>query len=118
LIKIDAYYILVKNDFDGTAEFFGPMVLSVLRQTLGTFNAYPNPTRDILNYNFENLNSGETKISVLSTIGQLLFTEVITLQDGNASGVIDMKGLRQGVYYLHVSNRDRVVKTIKFVITN
>jgi hypothetical protein len=63
------------------------------------FDVYPNPAKSVLNIQVP----GEFSVSVMNTVGQVLFTKTI---DGNGS--VNVNDLKSGVYFIRVSNDSHV----------
>lgn len=63
-----------------------------------TFNIYPNPTSNILNIQFDNLQDVD-QLSIINTLGQ----EIFTLK-GNIPNAIDISQIPAGNYLIKISN--------------
>ena len=61
----------------------------------------PNPTQGRIEVTLKGINSVQGMLTVVNTLGQVVFSEKITLSEGNANHSVDLQTVSQGVYYLH-----------------
>jgi len=92
-------------------SFFNGSIVGINETTTQVANVFPNPTRNITNFEFNETVSG--KISVSNQLGQIVvnhnFNNKIHMQ-------IDMSNLPQGVYiYQVISNNKNIVSTGKLI---
>ena len=76
-------------------------------------NFYPNPTIDIVNFNFSNLESSELNVLVFDYAGRVLITTKINIEDYKTK--LDLSGLPSGSYliYLNTNKFNYHTKIIK-----
>jgi len=72
-----------------------------------SFNAilYPNPTNGIANLKVNTLNVGETKVSVINTLGQIVYTKQLILNEGSNTIQIDTKEFASGIYNVMIDSK-------------
>lgn len=93
------YYRLKAVDLDGTYEYSHVIYLET--NTDKTLHAYPNPTSNTLNLNWEM--KGETfSYEIWNGIGQ----RILQGQTNESSMSIDMSSLECGIYYLKLMNEN------------
>ena len=68
---------------------------------------YPNPTNGIINIEVENAN----KIKVVNVLGELVKHEDLKFKQQS----IDISSLQNGIYFLQVFNKDKLIGTAKIV---
>ena len=76
-------------------------------------NFYPNPTIDIVNFNFSNLESSELNVLVFDYAGRVLITTKINIEDYKTK--LDLSSLSSGSYliYLNTNKFNYHTKIIK-----
>ena len=88
------YYRLKQVDIGGKDYSYSAIVSVIVGKT-SNFIVYPNPTKDILNFNYteeyENAN-----ITITNTLGAIIKT--FTINDKNQR--LDLSDLSDGIYYL------------------
>jgi hypothetical protein len=74
---------------------------------------YPNPTIDIVNFNFSNLESSELNVLVFDYAGRVLITTKINIEDYKTK--VDLSSLPSGSYliYLNTNKFNYHTKIIK-----
>ncbi|MFT4759241.1 MAG: hypothetical protein ACI9XO_000132 [Paraglaciecola sp.] len=91
------YYRLLQVDYDGTATY-SKVVTANFTQNNGEISIYPNPTTDDLTIKYPVNWEGETVISVLNGLGQVV--KVIT----NPIQTFSVSDLPVGLYNLRITN--------------
>lgn len=64
-------------------------------------NIYPNPSSDVLNITFNAENSEETKVSMLSSTGQLI-QEINNVSKGQNNISFDVENIPAGIYFVKI----------------
>lgn len=79
---------------------------------------YPNPSGDgLFNYQIQGLN-GETKLEVFTSMGKLIYTDIISLDPGSTyTSALVLSNSTPGIYYLKLSNNEAVLLR-KLIIQN
>jgi hypothetical protein len=63
---------------------------------------YPNPSSGQFRLEFENPGTTEAKLMVTNSIGQVMQTFTLKLNNGRFSEVIDLNDFRNGLYFLSI----------------
>jgi Secretion system C-terminal sorting domain len=88
--------------------------------TLGTENlpeitlqmaVYPNPTNSFVNLNIMNLEINSLQFLLTDMNGRAILNQKIT----NSETKIEMENLSKAVYFLQVSNENKLLKTFKII---
>ena len=61
---------------------------------------YPNPVTQMLNVKLQNSLENEGKLLLYNNMGQLVFTQNISLLNGSANETLDLQNLAAGIYNL------------------
>lgn len=77
------------------------------------FDIYPNPAKEIINIRFYQNNFGKANINIFNSLGQLVYSNDIMAEGGVEEIVVPVENLRDGLYFLRISNGDGISKTIK-----
>ena len=72
---------------------------------------FPNPTSGILNIDLEILHEGKATIQILNTLGEVLNTEVISLQNPT----LNIEHLPIGIYFLKITGNNNTNITKKII---
>jgi len=76
---------------------------------------FPNPVFDNTMYvHVNSLNRASLHLNIVSLTGQIVYTEMLSLERGSNYGDIDLSQLRAGVYFVNVSDGDKT-RTVKIV---
>ena len=76
---------------------------SIISQSIGTLDIYPNPTNGILNIEFSILNHQDIRLNLLNTIGEVIFTEDIKQFIGKHIKQINLADNAKGIYFLEIA---------------
>jgi hypothetical protein len=78
-------------------------------------SAYPNPTDGLLNVNIENCQATEGKLLLYNALGQIISENVLFIENGKATQVLDLRELAKGVYTLSFQTNEgqKVQKVIR-----
>ncbi|MBQ9254524.1 MAG: T9SS type A sorting domain-containing protein [Bacteroidales bacterium] len=74
--------------------------LGLSEQNANTLSVYPNPAKDVLNINADNIQS----VSIFNAMGQKVYNSA------NSDGNINISNLENGVYFLNVLSNGVVLK--------
>lgn len=81
-----------------------------------SYDVFPNPASSEINLRFYQNNSGRANILLFNTLGQVVFSENIFVNDCLSEHVINVENLPKGFYFLKVTNADGLTNTIKIAI--
>jgi hypothetical protein len=100
LFEGDNYYRLKQIDADGGFEYSAIAVASCFDNKLlpPSFDAYPNPTKDIINIYAENLPAEDAKIIIYNIVGSLIYQTELKTVLGIAFTCLDMTDLLPAMY--------------------
>lgn len=102
------YYRLKQTDYDGQFTYSQAVAVKINEKVIG-INVYPNPTHDVLNFQFE-ADGGDAIIKVIDMTGRVALEEKKNFKQGVVSSFINLKELANGVYYLTISGEDSTSK--------
>lgn len=81
-----------------------------------SYDIFPNPASSEINLRFYQDNLGRANILLFNTLGQVVFSENILVNDCLSEHVINVENLPKGFYFLKVTNADGLTNTIKIAI--
>lgn len=79
------------------------------------FDVFPNPSNDKINIRFYQDNVGKSNILLFNTLGQVVFSDDIFVNDGVNEYVLPVENLPKGLYFLKITNVDGLTGTIKVI---
>lgn len=97
--------LLVTTDFD----------VNELNAKELCFDIFPNPTSKEVNIRFYQDNIGNANILLFNTLGQLVYSDDVVINDCLSEYVIPLDNIREGLYFLRITNADGLTKTIKVI---
>jgi hypothetical protein len=99
------FYRLRTVDRDGTA-FYSKLVTLTNNKTVtgGRIKIFPNPAGAVLNVEIASTAGGEAKVQVFSLSGILMMEKQQSLSAGNNTATIGISTLRNGHYFLKITN--------------
>ncbi len=80
------------------------------------FDIYPNPAKEKINIRFFQNNSGKADIRLFNSSGQTVYSAGIAVDGGVEEHVITTENLRQGMYFLKITNADGVTQIVKMIV--
>ncbi len=72
-----------------------------------SLNIYPNPTRNILNIEFDGPGSAEAQVSLVNIVGQVIYDQKAPLQNGSFKTALNLTEHQNGMYILSVVVGDK-----------
>lgn len=102
-----SFYRLSQTDFDGKLEVFDP--IPVLLNSVVTANIYPNPARDLVTLQFNDIESSFVEVIITDLTGKLVYSKRLRYNAGIV--VINNLNLSAGSYLLKSSGH-----TFKLII--
>ncbi len=90
------------------AEAIAPTTI----ETISEAGIYPNPSRGNFNLNFNTKNSDKVMVSIMDASGRVVYKSVKTYAEGNQLNMIDVSGLKKGLYFLHLVRNNKEEKTL------
>ena len=97
----------------GYQQSFWSSLINTNEEFSTEINFYPNPTIDIVNFNFSNLESSDLNVLVFDYAGRVLITTKINIEDYKTK--VDLSSLPSGSYliYLNTNKFNYHTKIIK-----
>ena len=102
------YYRLRQVDLDGVVRYSKVVTLSggLEDNASPKMTVYPNPTLSTLNYSVSTTAPQQVIVQVFNLAGVVCYTSQQQLYAGNNQQSITVSGLRNGNYFLKVTNRE------------
>ncbi|WP_443938096.1 T9SS type A sorting domain-containing protein [Pedobacter sp. MW01-1-1] len=110
----DNYYRLVQTDINDQTSFSESVLVKFDKSMINTQSAhkiYPNPVVNKLNVDVNNTYSGEMKVRIIDTFGQVLKQEIFNQN----SFSLDVNNFSPGTYILEIVNNSLVIARSKFL---
>jgi hypothetical protein len=103
---VNKAWVIAYKDFYYYSAYEAPSAAKspVVGVQLSQFKVYPNPTRDIIKFNIENI----TKVDVLSVNGALV-------KSFSQLQLVDLSSLQSGIYFLKVNTKEGEAQQFKIV---
>ena len=79
------------------------------------FDIFPNPAVSEINIRFYQDNLGKANILLFNTLGQLVYSDNINVNESLSEHVISVENLQKGLYFLKITNADGLSETIKVI---
>jgi len=79
------------------------------------FDIYPNPAKEKINIRFFQNNFGKANINIFNSLGQMVYSEELNVEEGVEEHVISVANLQEGLYFLMITNGDGMTEVIKIV---
>ena len=82
-----------------------------------TIELYPNPAQNEATVRISTSKAGESTITILNALGQLMIQQITTIEVGNNTVNFDTKNLASGLYYVVIADKDGKSTTKKLTIS-
>lgn len=79
------------------------------------YDIYPNPAKEKINIRFYQDNYGKANINIFNTLGQLVFSTELTVNEGLIDYIIPIEHLQEGMYFLRITNGDGTSEVVKII---
>ena len=99
-----------------TARSGAEAIAATTVETISEAGIYPNPSRGNFNLNFNTKNSDKVMVSIMDASGRVVYKSVKTYTEGNQLNMIDVSGLKKGLYFLHLVRNNKEEKTLPISI--
>ncbi|MEL6986335.1 MAG: T9SS type A sorting domain-containing protein [Bacteroidota bacterium] len=108
-----AYYRLKSVDLDGSIQYSRMVVIERRSNEFKLNTAYPIPTKDILNLEFEIIKDSKVNVSITEVSGRTIFTESFDAPQGVIQHQLSIENLPSGIYILQLENEgERIIKRV------
>ena len=94
-------------------QIFNAVALSTEEFEGGSISLYPNPTTDLINISFADVNAGEAQFQIIDITGKVIKVAQAPINSGSIQ-TIDVSSLKPGIYQVGVKLNGST-KFIRFV---
>lgn len=106
-------YSVVVTDANGcsgtdTISFITTFSVENLDGSKGSIDVFPNPTREIVNLQFNDVKANEVRIDVVNMSGAVISSSKASLVEGNGLVVLNLGNVAEGVYIVRMSYNNSV----------
>jgi len=98
-----ASWVLFPNSFQIN------LATSTLLENIADINIHPNPAKDIINIQFMNLITEDIKITIVNSVGKLVFFDNIDSHTGKYTEKIDFSSNAKGIYFLKIETGNGII---------
>ena len=70
---------------------------------------YPNPTRGLLNIEFDNIDNKISSVSVVNVLGDKIYNDNLDNKTSKYSSQIDLSKYSNGIYFIRLKTKDGFV---------
>ncbi|MFT5265352.1 MAG: hypothetical protein ACI8YQ_004105, partial [Polaribacter sp.] len=99
-----AYYRLRSSDFDGHQDISKLVYLERTEDGFDFIDLVPNPTRDFVRVQFNQISNGPVTFTLMNIQGQILRQWSTDVQQGDGEEQIDLSELNKGLYFIQLNN--------------
>lgn len=85
-------------------------------ETVMNYDVFPNPATDQVNIRFYQDNLGKANILLFNTLGQVVYSDVFSVDNSLSEYVIPVDNLPKGFYFLRITNADGLSETSKIIV--
>ena len=106
-----SYYCVV-TDANGCSDWSNQYIYtstSVQNITYNNLNIYPNPTRGLLNIEFDNIDNKISEVSVVNVLGDKIYKDNLDNKTFKYSSQIDLSKYSNGIYFVRLKTKDGFV---------
>ena len=106
----DTYWCIVSDSLGCLSDTaFYTFVTSTIDITNSNVLIYPNPTKGILNIEFDLIGSKEVTLSLVNILGDVVYTESIDNETIRYSNKLDLSNYSNGIYFVKLKKEDGVI---------
>ena len=88
---------------------------SILNANTLDFKVYPNPSNNIFNIELNTISQESIKIKVMSTIGDIIYSNELVNYKGEYNSKIDLTQQAKGIYLLDIMTNQEIIK-VKLIL--
>ena len=81
-----------------------------------SLDIFPNPAKEKINIRFYQDNIGKANILLFNTLGQMVYSDAVMVQNNLSEYAVPVENLTKGLYFLKITNVDGLSETIKVVV--
>ena len=109
-VAIGSQYNSDNGLFSGNVRVFETSFLNIKNNSLNEFIIYPNPSTGLIYIKQEQ--NIERTVAITDIAGKIIITNTISNYNTN----IDLSDLKSGVYFIKISSKNTILKTIKLIV--
>lgn len=95
---------------------YGTQDVNELSANKLSFDIFPNPASERINIRFFQNNVGKANILLFNTLGQIVYSDDILVDECLSEHVISLDNIRNGFYFLKITNADGLSETVKVIV--
>ena len=100
-----SYYRLKQIDFDKTFTYSKVVSVDMASLPESISNLHPNPTKDIVNFNWKASKKGNIIIELLDYKGETVYSDLKQVEEGINSLMLDVGEYKNGIYLLKITSQ-------------
>ncbi len=99
------YYRLKQIDFDKTFTYSKVVSVDMASLPESISNLHPNPTKDIVNFDWKASKKDNIIIELLDYKGEVVYNDLMQTEEGINSLMLDVSEYRNGIYLLKITSQ-------------
>jgi hypothetical protein len=107
---------LKQIDLDGSFLYSQVILVENFSITTTSLNFYPNPTQDVINFEFTSPFAGKIKLEVVNVLGEILDSDYREVTSGTSKVTASLSNYPVGIYYLRISGDEFGYQCVKKVM--
>jgi len=112
-----SYYRLRQVDFNGDQEIFTPVAVYLTGAAGSSMNVYPNPATETATLSINGQYKGKAVLQIIDITGRNISKQQINLTEGSNAIKLDVDGLANGKYLIHVTLSDGTRMNMPLIIS-
>ena len=105
-------YYCVITDANGCSDWSNQYIYTMTNiENVASINMllYPNPTRGLLNIEFDNIDNKISSVSVVNVLGDKIYNDNLDNKKSKYSSQIDLSKYSNGIYFVRLKTKDGFV---------
>jgi hypothetical protein len=111
-----SYYRLRQLDFNGEQETFTPVAVYLTGAVGSSMNVFPNPANENATLSIHGQYKGKAVLQIIDIKGRNISKQQINLTEGSNSIQLEVNGLANGKYLIHVTLSDGTRMNMPLII--
>lgn len=107
-----SYYRLIQVDFDGSTELTHSVAV-IFKNSLVSFNIYPNPVNDFIDISFNQLPETDLQIKILDDRGSEIVRKNYSKEELTSTVRIKTLSFSSGIYTLKINDQSGKINAVK-----
>lgn len=109
------YYRMKQTDYDGTYTYSEIIAADCEIEITGLSNIYPDPANGYIEYVYNSSSENSIVVSVSDMTGQILYTQLLSVNTGGNKSIINLMEFKSGCYYLTIETLSGKLYKNKFI---